>query len=150
MSLKRLMVGSFWPINNFLNQPIRMSKKSEQQGNSKPKEEAKKEQNIQKVPNMQITPPILEQPEKEKTKYPNLKEILERYYSSPEQIEVMNQRIQLLKKNDIFTFADWVKLTRETKDALCNKTITEFPVPPVLRQTLDEAAEGNSHIQTHL
>jgi hypothetical protein len=87
-----------------------------------------------------------EQPEKEKNKIPNLKEILEKYYSSPEQKEVVNEMLQLLKKNYIFTFADWVKLTKETKDALCNKTITEFPIPPVLRQTLDDlAAEGNSH-----
>jgi hypothetical protein len=125
-----------------------MSKKPEQQGNTKPKEEANKGQNVQKGPTVQITP-ILEQPGKEKTKFPNLKDILEKHYSSPEQKEVVNERIQLLKKNDIFTFANWVKLTKETKDVLCNKTITEFPIPPVLRQILDEAAQGNSHIQIH-
>jgi hypothetical protein len=84
---------------------------------------------------------LLEQPVQENSKFPNWKDIFEKYTSSPEK-KVVTRMIQLLKKNDIFTYADWVKLTKETKDDLCMRNATKFPIPPVIRQILDEASQG--------
>jgi hypothetical protein len=119
-----------------------MSKKPEQQGKTKPKEESYnyKVENTQNQPNVQIA----EQPEKEKNTITTLQEFLELKYSSPDGQKAVEGMILILKANYIFTFADWGNLTKETKDFLCNKT--ESPIPPVLKQTLDDVIQGNSNI----
>jgi hypothetical protein len=102
-------------------------------------EEGKKAQNI--------TVPITLIPGhqgKAKAKFPSLKEILEKNLSSWQQKKLVNEFVQLLEKNHIFSFADWTKLTKETKDAMCNHTFAECPIPCVLRQSLDEVAQGNT------
>jgi hypothetical protein len=110
------------------------------EGKTKRIEESYKVENTQNQPNVQIT----EQPEKEKNTITTLQEFLELKYSTPDGQKAVEEMILILKKNYIFTFADWGNLTKETKDFLCNKT--ESPIPPVLRQTLDDAIQGNSNI----
>ena len=61
-------------------------------------------------------------------------------------MEVVEERVQLLKKNDIFTLKNWTELSKEDKNNLCMKPTDAIPIP--LRRMLDEAAgEGIFDIQ---
>ena len=61
-------------------------------------------------------------------------------------MEVVEERVQLLKKNDIFTLKNWTELSKEDKNNLCMKPTDALPIP--LRKMLDEAAgEGIFDIQ---
>ena len=62
------------------------------------------------------------------------KDFINYSYTTQEQKEVAEEDIQLLKKNRIFTFSDWKKLTEEEKD--------KDGYPRGLRKILDEAGEG--------
>ena len=63
-----------------------------------------------------------------------LEDIVKFHYQGPDRIAVANQRVQLLKNNDLFTLTDWKKLTEEEKD--------KDGYPRGLRKMLDEAGEG--------
>ena len=77
-----------------------------------------------------------------------LEDIVKEYYSSPEQKQVVDEDIELLKKNRLFTLKQWKDLSVEDRKNLCNHTITQFPIPIPLRKILDEAAgEGIIHFQ---
>ena len=69
-----------------------------------------------------------------------LEDILKEYYSSPEQKQVVDEDIELLKKNRLFTLKHWKELSEEEKD--------KDGYPRGLRKILDEAAgEGIIHFQ---
>ena len=75
-----------------------------------------------------------------------LEDIVKEYYSSPEQKQVVEERVRLLKNNDLFTLKHWKELSKEDKKSLCMKSTDAIPIP--LRKILDEAAgEGIIHFQ---
>ena len=61
-----------------------------------------------------------------------LEDIVKFHYQGPDRIAVANQRVQLLKNNDLFTLTDWKKLTEKEREI--------FPIG--LKHLLDEAGEG--------
>jgi hypothetical protein len=72
-----------------------------------------------------------------------LEGIISKKYKELHLDEYYADDIAVLKKNRVKSLEQWKDLTSENKDLLCNKTITEFPIPVVLRQILDEATQGN-------
>ena len=77
-----------------------------------------------------------------------MEEIVKEYYSSPEQKEVVDDRIQILKKNDLFTLEHWKKLTPEQKADLSNFSKTKDTIPTPLSNLLDEVMKGIIRILT--
>ena len=61
-----------------------------------------------------------------------LEDIVKFHYQGPDRIAVANQRVQLLKNNDLFTLTDWKKVTEKEREKY----------PDGLKHLLDEAGEG--------